>query len=270
MAENYDHQAFGFRVVAESHHDHYGWPRHASYYAVDICCKEGNDGAEIDEDARDDLQDELGNIYPDELLEHPVVRDMIRWFNESDLAKEGRIKRGDIVHFLPAGDYRNDGRLIFDGKQLLPLYNDRADPDAGPDEYGYIPNTFLAISEFPADYWQVAIVAGSSGSIVEHNCCIYADFSKFDVQWSPTDHPVQDSRTGLYVYYGTVDCLRDEVVEHGIFYCVERPLPNGIQDVLRSLTGLKVCSYDSDCLDDGPSGIYCSLKKEANLVIRGF
>lgn len=49
------------------------------------------------------------------------------------------IRRGDVVH-CGSSDYRNDGRLLWDGDKLIPLSFEL-------DEYGHLPHTFT-LNEF--------------------------------------------------------------------------------------------------------------------------
>ena len=45
------------------------------------------------------------------------------------------IKYGDIIHFEQFGDYRNDGKCIFNGEEIIEL-------DYEIDDYGSVPNNF--------------------------------------------------------------------------------------------------------------------------------
>src|SRR5690349_6298526 len=54
--------------------------------------------------------------------------------------------RGDIVHFESMGNYRNDGKCIYDGTDLQNL-------DRDDDDEGSVPDDFPVIKEFPVGYW---------------------------------------------------------------------------------------------------------------------
>lgn len=72
------------------------------------------------------------------------------------------LQRGDLVHFLSEGDYRNDGLTIFDGVKLVELDTDVID-------YGTLPSTFSPIVEGePLNYWH-----GPDG--ISHNDLIFVD-----------------------------------------------------------------------------------------------
>lgn len=74
----------------------------------------------------------------------------------------GIAKRGDIVHFEDFGDYRNDGRFVWNGEELESLYFDYVD-------YGTIPPSYPVVYEFPLLYW--------TGSL-NHNYVVYCDLSE--------------------------------------------------------------------------------------------
>lgn len=79
---------------------------------------------------------------------HPELRRFL------DAAK---IRRGDVIHLEAIPDYRNDGKFIYDGRELLPL-------DFSLDDYGAVPPSFQVIDEFPIHYWKRTIT---------HNCIIH-------------------------------------------------------------------------------------------------
>ena len=65
--------------------------------------------------------------------------------------------RGDVIHFQWIGQYRNDGKLMWDGERIVNL-------DFSLDEeYGSIPNIFT-FPEFPFDHFYQSI---------DHNCLIW-------------------------------------------------------------------------------------------------
>lgn len=63
------------------------------------------------------------------------------------------IKRGDIVHIIEYGYYRNDGKLIYDGHSLLNLYN--------------------TVDEYGSDYWL---------NTIAHNGIVWIDTLKYRSQ----------------------------------------------------------------------------------------
>lgn len=66
------------------------------------------------------------------------------------LVNFSKLKIGDVVHIADFGDYRNDGKLIFDGTRLRDLAN-------VPDDYGTVPHIF-EINDFPRlDYFSESI-----------------------------------------------------------------------------------------------------------------
>lgn len=75
------------------------------------------------------------------------------------LSSQG-IRRGDIAHFKMMGEYRNDGRYIYNGEKLEELDRDSID------DYGAVPPSYQVINEFPNDYWVDA---------VDHNWYVWFD-----------------------------------------------------------------------------------------------
>jgi hypothetical protein len=122
----------------------------------------------------------------DENVEVPQIKENIGE-NENDvkilekLARKeldfSKLNRGDIVHFISLGDYRNQGKVIFDGKHFVIL-------DDGTDEYGNLPRQFH-VQEFPTpDYFSEAI---------DHNSIIWL---------KTTGKPLTlvSSKNGIYKY----------------------------------------------------------------------
>ena len=71
---------------------------------------------------------------------------------------ELELVRGDVIHFQWIGQYRNDGKLMWDGQQVVNL-------DFSLDDYGSIPRNFT-FPEFPFDHFYQSI---------DHNCLIWID-----------------------------------------------------------------------------------------------
>ncbi len=61
-----------------------------------------------------------------------------------------KLNRGDILQFTDFEDYRNSGKVIYDGSKLLHL-------DSEPDEYGNVPKD-IYINDYPVvDYFEDSI-----------------------------------------------------------------------------------------------------------------
>jgi len=77
------------------------------------------------------------------------------------------IRRGDVAHFEDLGDYRNMGKMIWDGAKLIDLdYH-------SSDDYGIVPSCFK-INEFPSTSYFV--------NTIDHNSDIWLDPSDFDIE----------------------------------------------------------------------------------------
>jgi hypothetical protein len=138
------------------------------------------------------------------------------WFKNDPISKQ--MKRGDVLHNVSMGDYRNDGKFIFDGEKLCYPYNEpfaeTANPDdPDPDEYGYVPRQFLAINEFPVRYWS---------EIIDHNYYIYADLTDFidHITWHTI--PNTQSYLGIFTTHTSTPKL------HAIF-SKTKDIPRGVQ-----------------------------------------
>jgi len=75
------------------------------------------------------------------------------------------IKRGDVVHFDDCDEYRNSGKMIYDGQKLLFL-------DDKYDEYGHLPKEFT-LNEFKDKHYFLETIS--------HNCLIWADFTNYQI-----------------------------------------------------------------------------------------
>lgn len=76
------------------------------------------------------------------------------------------IRRGDIIYFQKFGAYRNDGVYMYDGKKIVDLNYDI-------DDYGSVSQEFLAIDEFPLDYFV---------DVIDHNQIINIDVNEYTDQ----------------------------------------------------------------------------------------
>ena len=75
------------------------------------------------------------------------------------------IRRGDVIVLEEFGEYRNDGKLIYDGANFIPF----ADTE---DEYGHLPREFT-VNEFGALYFR---------DVVEHNRLVWARFDNYSIE----------------------------------------------------------------------------------------
>lgn len=69
-----------------------------------------------------------------------------------DFILKNMIKRGDVLHIEWVGDYRNDGKFMWDGEKAVNL-------DINDDDYGSVPSSF-SFPEFRPDYF---------GASIDHN-----------------------------------------------------------------------------------------------------
>ncbi len=93
--------------------------------------------------------------------------------------RANNIRRGDIVHLEALGEYRNEGKYIFDGERVIPL-------DSSRDEYGAVPSQFKVIDEFPTRYWV---------GVIEHNGIVHFDVSPYveEIMGNLQEHLVDDT-----------------------------------------------------------------------------
>ena len=109
------------------------------------------------------LQNEDENVEICEMdIDTVKIYDIILRYAE----KEFDLRKGDIIHIKEKGEYRNCGKLIFDGCKLLSL-------DTSIDEYGNLPSCFFVGDEFLSDHW--------TGTI-HHNGVIWVDLDKYRQQ----------------------------------------------------------------------------------------
>lgn len=79
------------------------------------------------------------------------------------IIEDAHPKRGDIIALCAKDDtYRNDGKAIFDGQDIVSLYKEL-------DEYGSVPPTFFIGDEFPIMHWIDSVV---------HNNIVWIDTMK--------------------------------------------------------------------------------------------
>ena len=150
---------------------------------------------------------------------------MIAWFHSThDLIAAG-LKRGDIIHNLDMGEYRNDGKFIYDGNTLAYL-------DYSIDEYGSVPNSFHVLSEFPLYYWDKHI---AHNSIVHANVSdlIDVDFTEYNALFY--DMPV-------FVYFAII-CHHNK--KYGVFVFSKKRI-----NPIESISGLKAYNLDTNMIEE--------------------
>lgn len=187
----------------------------------------------VQDDTGDEFDDDLAELAIDELEAHPRFLALVAWFHDSEV-KRG-MRRGDILHYARCGDYRNAGRLIFDGEDLQFL-------SVAHDDEGHVPDTFLAISEFPPDYW-------AADDLVRHNDLVYADFRRLPpVEWR---EPSDSLLFGTLLHGGEL---------YGVFFC-------GASES-RPVLGLELCDHQGSTLDTrAQAATFERLRRRWNLVI---
>ncbi len=75
------------------------------------------------------------------------------------------LKRGDVIHFYDYSTYRNDGKVMWDGKQIIPF-------EYESDEYGHVPSSML-INEFGTSLY--------FSEVITHNCIVYFDTTGYKI-----------------------------------------------------------------------------------------
>ena len=121
------------------------------------------------------------NIYniPKELTENKgyiehdfIISNKIRNINENKKiikyiqANFPKIKRGDVIHLDGCSTYRNSGKLLWDGTQMVNL-----DYESG-DDYGQVPNNFI-IEDFPNKKFFT--------KSIDHNYVIHIDGRSYEI-----------------------------------------------------------------------------------------
>lgn len=136
--------------------------------------------------------------------------------------------RGDIIHIIECGSYRNDGRMIYDGNQLLDLYVDI-------DDYGSVPPIFLVGDEFLATHWL---------NTIDHNSIVWIDPTKYRDQLIKN---MKDNRTQFTSSLGTftINIIDDDIGE-----CISSFISQVNQDQPMQLIAL------ADIGESGPSDPY--------------
>lgn len=79
------------------------------------------------------------------------------------------LQRGDIVGYKDHLGYRNSGKAIFDGVDIVNLRYEE-------DDYGSVPNTFFVGDEFMPDHWLRTVETDIyQGDLIEHNSYVWID-----------------------------------------------------------------------------------------------
>lgn len=102
------------------------------------------------------------------------------------------LKRGDVVAYKDHVGYRNSGKAIYDGNDIIALSTD-------VDDYGSVPPVFFIGDEFEPDHWSRDIICVDNistadtsdnrrmiraqdilyeGSIIDHNMIVWIDTQK--------------------------------------------------------------------------------------------
>lgn len=116
------------------------------------------------------------------------------------------IRKGDVIYNEFSGDYRNDGRFIFDGEKLTELLIE-------PDEYGTATNIVLGVKDVRLDFWFDTIY---------HNAHIWCDLQEFDPKFK---YFVEDT-SALYTFehrgidYGVIVLRENDIFDGERVYTV--------------------------------------------------
>lgn len=150
-----------------------------NFYEIDL------PGGEIDE-----MTEKIINRANEFIKENPIGNKLIY---------------GDIVHITNFGDYRNDGKLIFDGQKLIALADE-------PDDYGNLPQKFHVIEHnVPIDYW-----ADSN----DHNYIVWFDHTKRFIREQCLKNIKYEQIDGAYVMYTEIRYI-DKKIYYIIFDYIE-------------------------------------------------
>lgn len=91
-----------------------------------------------------------------------------------------KLKRGDIVAFADQIGYRNMGKSIYDGNDLVSL------DYLSADDYGIVPKEFTIGDEFTLNHWmkEVSFVNDDGkliygGPLIDHNTYVWLDARKY-------------------------------------------------------------------------------------------
>lgn len=131
-----------------------------------------NDGSHSNSVDDSELLDTLcGDLYQEETTER-VLKAL------------PEIERGDVIHVVEMGEYRNEGKVMWDGKRIIPIGSDDS-----IDDYGHVPNTFLVGDEFDTHHWRDSI---------DHNDIVWVDVPKHREELLANLTPTGTFFTGAY------------------------------------------------------------------------
>jgi hypothetical protein len=122
------------------------------------------------------------------------------------------IRRGDVVWLEEFGDYRNEGKLIYNGEKLIPF----ADVE---DEYGHLPAEFT-INEFGVHHFR---------DVVAHNRLVWARFDNYSIEGEIIKAQLGSTVYTIQPYEGGIDeeftpALAHQIMAYGAFEYTDDPL----------------------------------------------
>lgn len=98
--------------------------------------------------------------------------------------KRSNIRRGDVAHFEQFGSYRNEGKVMWSGTELIALYDDF-------DEYGSVPSEFK-LEEFNnnKNYFRDSI---------DHNCLVWINGPDYVITKKKVLTKIENKKIYVYV-----------------------------------------------------------------------
>lgn len=125
-----------------------------------------------------------------------------------EFLRQQKISRGDVIHLAAVGEYRNNGKWIYDGNDVIPL-------DYSLDDYGAVPASFQVIDEFPIHYWEKTIA---------HNCIVHLNMETY------LDEVMVNLRCNEVTQFGVV-CASKFTYWTGEKYTIIIPLEDPVSDI---------------------------------------
>ena len=158
----------------------------------------------------------------DMLHDLSFLRDSVKKDIVKDLLKKD-LRRGDIIHIDEYGDYRNEGKLIYNGSILEDLADE-------PDDYGNVPSSYTIGDEFKALHWK---------DTIDHNSYVWIDLSKYRSQLLES---VKDEEDASY--------FRAKLGTFFIYFA-----PEGKDTFIEEVTNkdlllVSYSNYDTDLIED--------------------
>jgi hypothetical protein len=170
-------------------------------------------------------EDDLFLDYYDNMADGDDVIDVLN--HSPDIRaflQDAKIRRGDVIHLEPSGDYRNDGKFMYDGHNIVPL-------DYSLDDYGAVPASFQVIREFPIHYWQ---------GIIVHNAIVHFDIRPY------LDQVMANLRCDQVMETGVI-CRSKFTYWTGMTYDVIIPLDEPQSDAaIRKFLAKGIFGYDDE------------------------